>query len=89
MKSQLQDGQLQFSVSDTGVGLPMEKMDQIFLRSLPPSRRAVAWGWPSAVPLWSRRAGSCGQAPTQQWRGGATFHFTLPIQVADSSPLVA
>jgi hypothetical protein len=35
-----------------------------FLRSLPPSRRAAAWGWPSAVPLWSRMAGSCGQAPT-------------------------
>ena len=30
VKSQLQDGQLQFSVSDTGVGLPTEKMDQIF-----------------------------------------------------------
>jgi PAS domain S-box-containing protein len=30
VKSELQDGQLQFSVSDTGVGLPMEKMDQIF-----------------------------------------------------------
>src|SRR5271156_966811 len=27
VKSQLQDGQLLFSVSDTGVGLPMEKMD--------------------------------------------------------------
>ena len=30
VKSRLQDGQLQFSVSDTGVGLPTEKMDQIF-----------------------------------------------------------
>ena len=28
--SQLHDGQLQFSVSNTGVGLPMEKIDQIF-----------------------------------------------------------
>jgi signal transduction histidine kinase len=28
--SQLQDGQLQSSVSDTGVGWPAEKMDQIF-----------------------------------------------------------
>src|SRR5437868_3982551 len=37
-----------------------------FLRSLPPSRRAAAWGWPSAVPLWNRMAGSCGQAPTVQ-----------------------
>jgi signal transduction histidine kinase len=25
LKSQLQDGQLQFSVSDTGMGLPAEK----------------------------------------------------------------
>jgi C4-dicarboxylate-specific signal transduction histidine kinase len=30
VKSELQDGQLQFSVSDTGVGLPTEKMEQIF-----------------------------------------------------------
>ena len=30
VQSQLQDGQLQFSVSDTGVGWPTEKMDQIF-----------------------------------------------------------
>jgi signal transduction histidine kinase len=27
VKSELQDGQLQFSVNDKGVGLPMEKMD--------------------------------------------------------------
>ena len=30
VKSELQDGQLQFSVSDTGVGLPSDKLDQIF-----------------------------------------------------------
>ena len=30
VKSQLQDRQLQFSVSDTGMGIPAEKMDQIF-----------------------------------------------------------
>src|SRR4029077_16740540 len=30
VKSETQDGQLQFSVSDTGVGLPAEKLDQIF-----------------------------------------------------------
>src|SRR6201993_4439847 len=38
-----------------------------FLRSLPPSRRGAAWGWPSAVPLWSRMAASCGQPPTVEW----------------------
>src|SRR5580693_8548187 len=30
VKSQLQDGQLQFSVSDTGPGLPAGNVDQIF-----------------------------------------------------------
>src|SRR6185312_4065624 len=30
VKSQLQDGQLLFSVSDAGVGLPAENLDQIF-----------------------------------------------------------
>jgi C4-dicarboxylate-specific signal transduction histidine kinase len=30
VNSELQHGQVQFSVSDTGVGLPTEKMDQIF-----------------------------------------------------------
>jgi len=64
VKSQLQDGQLQFSVSDTGVGLPMEKMDQIFSAFFTTKLQGSAWGWPSAVPLWSRTAGSCGQAPT-------------------------
>jgi light-regulated signal transduction histidine kinase (bacteriophytochrome) len=55
-----------------------------FLRSLPTSRRAAAWGWPSAVPL-------CGSHGGQLWASandgrGATFHFTLPIQVTESSP---
>jgi signal transduction histidine kinase len=44
VKSELQGGQLQFSVSDSGVGLPKEKMEQIFSAFLPPSRRAAAWG---------------------------------------------
>jgi signal transduction histidine kinase len=30
VKSELQDSHLRFSVSDTGVGLPTEKIDQIF-----------------------------------------------------------
>jgi len=34
-----------------------------FLRSLPPSRRAAAWGWPSAVPLWSRMVADRGRPP--------------------------
>jgi C4-dicarboxylate-specific signal transduction histidine kinase len=75
VKSELQDGQLQFSVSDTGVGLPTEKT-RSFLRSLPPSRRAAAWGWPSAVRLWNRMAACCGRLPTM----GEEQHFTSPCR---------
>ena len=78
VKSQLQDGQLQFSASDTGVGLPRKKLDQIFLRSLPPSRRAAAWDWPSAVPFWSRMAASCGRRLITDEE--PPCHFTLPTQ---------
>ena len=82
-----QDGQLLFSVSDTGVGLPTEKVEQIFSAffttkpqgsgmGLAISRTIVEW---HGGRLW---------ATTNDGRG-ATFHFTLPIQVTESSPLVA
>jgi signal transduction histidine kinase len=61
VKSELQDGHLQFSVSDTGVGCQWRRWIRSFLRSLPPSRRAAAWDWPSAVPLWSRMVAGCGR----------------------------
>ena len=63
VKSQMQDAQVLFSVSDTGVGVPWGGM-RSFLRSLPPNRRAAAWGWPSVVPLWSRMAADCGRPLT-------------------------
>ena len=71
VKSELQDGQLQLSVSDTGVGLPTEKMDQIFSAFFTTKPKVVAWDWPSAVPSWSRTADSCGQCPMKE--GGQLF----------------
>ena len=59
-RSQVQDGQTRFSISDTGVGLPMEKMDQIssaFFTTKP--QESGHGGWPSAVPLWSRMGVAC------------------------------
>jgi PAS domain S-box-containing protein len=76
VKAQLQDGQFQFSVSDTGVGLPMRRWIRSFLRSLRPSRRAAAWDWPSAVPLWNRMAAGCGRLPTTD----EEQHFTSPCR---------
>jgi PAS domain S-box-containing protein len=87
VKSQLQDGQLQFSVSDTGVGLPAEKMDQIFSAFFTTKPQGSGMGLAISRSIVESHGG-------QLWASdnsgrGATFHFTLPIQATESSPLVA
>jgi hypothetical protein len=64
VKSHLQEDQRHFSVSDTGVGLPTEKMDQIFSAFFTTKPKAAAWDYPSAVPLRSRTVASCRRPPT-------------------------
>ena len=87
VKSELQGGQLQFSVSDTGVGLPMEKMDQIFSAFFSTKPQGSGMGLAISRSIVESHGGQlCASANSG---GGATFHFTLPIQVAESSPLVA
>ena len=87
IKSQLQDGQLQFSVSDTGVGLPAEKMDQIFSAFFTTKPQGSGMGLAISRSIVESHGGQL-WASTNDGRG-ATFHFTLPIQVTESSPLVA
>jgi PAS domain S-box-containing protein len=87
VKSELHDGQLQFSVSDTGVGLPTEKMDHIFSAFFTTKPQGSGMGLAISRSIVESHGG-------QLWAstnggGGATFHFTLPIQVTESSPLVA
>jgi PAS domain S-box-containing protein len=87
VKSELQDGQVQFSVSDTGVGLPTEKMDQIFSAFFTTKPQGSGMGLAISRSIVESHGG-------QLWAsanggGGATFHFTLPIQVTELSPLVA
>ena len=86
-KSQLQDGQLQFSVSDTGVGLPMGKMDQIFSAFFTTKPQGSGMGMAISRSIVESHGGQLWASANS--RGGATFHFTLPIQVTESSPLVA
>jgi PAS domain S-box-containing protein len=86
VKSELQDGQLQFSVSDTGVGLPTEKMDEIFSAFFTTKPQGSGMGLAisrSIVESHGGRLWACAKSG-----GGATFHFTLPTQVTESSPLV-
>jgi PAS domain S-box-containing protein len=87
VKSQLQDGQLQFSVSDTGVGLPTEKMDQIFSAFFTTKPQGSGMGLAISRSIVESHGGQLWASANSG--GGATFHFTLPIQVTETSPLVA
>ena len=87
VKSELQDGQLQFSVSDTGVGLPTEKMDQIFSAFFTTKPQGSGMGLAISRSIVESHGGQLWASANSG--AGATFHFTLPIQVTESSPLVA
>jgi len=87
LKSQLQDGQIQFSVSDTSVGLPAEQMAQIFSAFFTTRPQGSGMGLAISRSIVESHGGRL-WATANDGRG-ATFHFTLPLQVTDSSPLVA
>ncbi len=87
VKSELQDGQLRFSVTDTGVGLPKEKMDQIFSAFFTTKPQGSGMGLAISRSIVESHGGQLWASANSG--GGATFHFTLPIQVTESSPLVA
>ena len=87
VKSQLQDGQLQFSVSDTGVGLPEEKMEQIFSAFYTTKSQGSGMGLAISRSIVESHGGRLWATANDGL--GATFHFTLPIQVTESSPFVA
>jgi len=86
VKSELQDGQFQFSVSDTGVGLPMEKMDQIFSPFFTTKPQGSGMGLAISRSIVESHGGQL-WATANDGRG-ATFHFTLPILVVPESALV-
>jgi signal transduction histidine kinase len=87
VKSQLQDGQLQFSVSDTGVGLPSEEMEQIFSAFFTTKPQGSGMGLAISRSIVESHGGRLWV--TANDGRGATFHFTLPIQSTDSAPMVA
>jgi PAS domain S-box-containing protein len=81
VKSQLgDDGQLLVSVSDTGVGLPMGKTDEIFKAFFTTKPKGTGLGLAitrSIVESHGGRVWATGNTPT-----GATFQFTLPLKRA-------
>jgi PAS domain S-box-containing protein len=79
VKSERQDGQLQFSVRDTGVGLPTEKMDQIFSAFFTTKPQGSGMGLAISRSIVESHGGQLWASTNNG--GGATFHFTLPLEV--------
>ena len=86
VKSQLQDGQLQFSVSDTGPGLPTGSVDQIFSAFFTTKPRGSGMGLAISRSIVESHGGQLW--PSANSGGGATFHFTLPTQMTETSSQV-
>jgi|HubBroStandDraft_4_1064222.scaffolds.fasta_scaffold17039_2 hypothetical protein len=60
IKSEAGDGQLLISVSDAGVGLPLEQAEQIFQAFFTTKTAGLVWGCPSVGQLLSRMEGAGG-----------------------------
>jgi PAS domain S-box-containing protein len=82
-----QDGQPLFSVSDTGPGLPSENVDQIFSAFFTTKSQGSGMGLAISRSIVESHDGRLWAASNNG--RGATFYFTLPTHVTESSPLVA
>ncbi len=81
------DGQLLISVSDTGVGLPADKSDQIFSAFFTTKPQGSGMGLAISRSIIESHGGRLwANANNGQ---GATFQFTLPAEAKRSSPSVA
>jgi signal transduction histidine kinase len=81
------DGQLLISVSDSGVGLPSEKVDRIFEAFFTTKAQGTGMGLSISRRIIESHGGSLWASANSGC--GATFQFTLPTDVAASSPSAA
>jgi signal transduction histidine kinase len=79
VKSQRQDGQLLFSVSDTGPGLPSGSVDQIFSAFFTTKPQGSGMGLAISRSIVESHGGRLWA--TANDARGATFHFILPTEV--------
>jgi signal transduction histidine kinase len=78
---QTAEGQVLISVSDTGVGLPSEKVEQIFNAFFTTKPQGTGMGLSisrSIVESHGGRLWATGNSPR-----GARFHFTLPSKIEE------
>ena len=86
VRSLFEDAQLLFSVSDTGVGLPTDKGDQIFSAFVTTKTDGSGMGLAISRSIVESHGGRL-WATTNEGRG-ATFYFTLPTEAMEPRPLV-
>jgi PAS domain S-box-containing protein len=80
IKSEPDDGQLVISVCDTGVGLPVEKAEQIFKAFFTTKDNGTGMGLPISRSIIESHGGRLWAAGASG--RGATFQFTLPATLA-------
>ena len=80
VKSEAGDGQLQISVSDTGVGLPAQQADKIFRAFFTTKGNGTGMGLPISRSIIESHGGRLWAAGASG--RGATFQFTLPATLA-------
>jgi PAS domain S-box-containing protein len=79
IRSQTTQGGLLISVSDTGVGLPTEKPDQIFNAFYTTKPQGTGMGLAISRSIIEAHGGRLWATPNAV--SGATFHFTLPAEL--------
>jgi signal transduction histidine kinase len=75
----VKDGQLMISVSDTGIGLPLQQPEQIFDAFFTTKEHGTGMGLPISRSIIESHGGRLWA--TSNSDRGASFHFTLPIEV--------
>jgi signal transduction histidine kinase len=81
------DGQLLISVSDSGIGLPVGEVDRIFEAFFTTKVQGTGMGLSISRRIIESHGGSLWACANTE--RGATFQFTLPTDVAASSPSAA
>src|SRR6266702_7964628 len=85
VKSRLgEDGEIEISVNDTGLGLPLGKADQIFDAFFPTKPQGSGMGLAISKSIVEAHGGRIWA--NGEGQRGATFHFTLPAAPAKINP---
>jgi signal transduction histidine kinase len=88
VKSQLnQEGQIQISIQDSGPGLPMGKVDQIFDAFFTTKPQGSGMGLAICRSIVDSHGGHL-WATSNEGRGAA-FHFALPMAPRETNPTTA